>query len=95
MDMDRAGAFVTTMDSPSVTERVGKMVHDKLALLPIYARALDATHSRHLRAPACNPCRAGTERGEPAAQRDGFDGVSISDDDARYLINLRGAGSSA
>ncbi len=49
LGIDRAAAFVTTMDSPESAEHVVSTVHRRWPHVPIYARARDSNEARRLR----------------------------------------------
>jgi monovalent cation:proton antiporter-2 (CPA2) family protein len=89
MDIERAGAFVTTMDSPSAAERVVEEVHRNWPQVPIYARARDVLHATRLIARGATHVVPETIEASLQLSELVLTGAGVPDDAARHLIEVR------
>jgi CPA2 family monovalent cation:H+ antiporter-2 len=89
VDIKRAGAFVTTMDSPSAAERVVEEVHRNWPQVPIYARARDVVHATRLIARGATHVVPETIEASLQLSELVLIGAGVPDDAARHLIEVR------
>jgi voltage-gated potassium channel Kch len=89
VDIQRAGAFVTTMDSPSAAERVVEEVHRYWPQVPIYARARDVLHATRLLALGSTHVVPETIEASLQLSELVLIGAGVPDDAARHLIEVR------
>jgi voltage-gated potassium channel Kch len=89
IDIERAGAFVTTMDSPSAAERVVEEVHRNWPHVPIYARARDVSHATHLIARGATRVVPETIEASLQLSELVLIGAGVPNDAARHLIEVR------
>ena len=89
VDIERAGAFVATMDSPSAAERVVEEVHRNWPQVPIYARARDVLHATRLIARGATHVVPETIEASLQLSELVLIGAGVPDDAARHLIEVR------
>jgi monovalent cation:proton antiporter-2 (CPA2) family protein len=89
VDIDRASAFVATMDSPSAAERVVEEVHRNWPQVPIYARARDVLHATRLIARGATHVVPETIEASLQLSELVLIGAGVRDDAARHLIEVR------
>jgi monovalent cation:proton antiporter-2 (CPA2) family protein len=89
VDIERAGAFVTTMDSPSAAERVVEEVHRNWPQVPIYARARDVLHATRLITRGATHVVPETIEASLQLSELVLIGAGVPDDAARHLIEVR------
>jgi len=87
--IERAGAFVATMDSPSAAERVVEEVHRNWPHVPIYARARDVVHATRLIARGATHVVPETIEASLQLSEMVLIGAGVPDDAARHLIEVR------
>jgi CPA2 family monovalent cation:H+ antiporter-2 len=93
--IERAGAFVVTMDVPSAAERVIEEVHRNWPDLPIYARARDAVHATRLIARGATHVIPETIEASLQLSEMVLIGAGVPGDAARHLIEVRRQGEQA
>jgi voltage-gated potassium channel Kch len=89
VDIERAGAFVTTMDSPGAAERVVEEVHRNWPQVAIYARARDVLHASRLIARGATHVVPETIEASLQLSELVLTGAGVPDDAARHLIEVR------
>jgi voltage-gated potassium channel Kch len=89
VDIERARAFVATMDSPSAAERVVEEVHRNWPHVPIYARARDVLHATRLIARGATHVVPETIEASLQLSELVLIGAGVPDDAARHLIEVR------
>jgi len=87
--IERAGALVVTMDSPTATERVVSAAHRSWPHLPIYARARDRAHAARLFAHGATHVTPETIEASLQLSEMVLLACGIPDDAARKLVEIR------
>jgi K+:H+ antiporter len=89
VDIERAGAFVATMDVPSAAEQVVEEVHRNWPHVPIYARARDTVHATRLMARGATHVIPETTEASLQLSEMVLIGAGVPGDAARHLIEGR------
>ena len=89
VEIERGGAFVATMDSPSAAERIVEEVHHNWPQVPIYARARDVLHATRLIARGATHVVPETIEASLQLSELVLIGAGVPDDAARHVIEVR------
>lgn len=89
LGIERAAAFVTTMDAPGSAEHVVGAVHDRWPHVPIYARARDAEHARRLQASGAFGTVPETVEASLELCEELLTGIGFPEDAARSIVDER------
>ncbi|QWC57813.1 hypothetical protein F7D01_12650 [Erythrobacter sp. 3-20A1M] len=89
LGIERAAAFVTTMDAPGSAEHVVGAVHQLWPHVPIYARARDAEHARRLQALGASGTVPDTVEASLQLCEELLTGIGFPEEAARAIVNER------
>lgn len=89
LGIERAAAFVTTMDAPGSAEHVIAAVHAQWPHVPIYARARDIEHARRLEASGAYGTVPETVEASLELCEGLLNGLGIPEDVARTIVDER------
>ncbi|ARU18221.1 NAD-binding protein [Croceicoccus marinus] len=89
LGIERAAAFVSTMDAPGSAEHVVGAAHQLWPHVPIYARAQDAEHARRLQALGASGRVPDTVEASLQLCEELLTGIGFPEEAARAIVNER------